>query len=445
MEKKQTILIVDDTPENIDILVGMLGSQYKLKAAPNGEKGLKTALKNPPDLILLDIMMPVMDGFETCKQLKEHSETADVPVIFLTAKIETEDLVKGFDLGAVDYVTKPFNPVELTARINTHLQLKNTREQLIDSEKMAALGHLVAGIAHEINTPFGVIQSTINHLSSTFANIAELLQFSQNLTADQLSLFLELLKDADSPGQRLSTREERQHRRTLSSRLETMGFSNATELAVIMIDIGILEHFEKYESFFREPKAMELLEIVRKGKKQRDGLDDMKIAIERVSKLIFSLKNYTRGDFSGGEKAEVNIEKTIETVLSLYNHQIKQGVEVIRNFEPVPMVSGYEDELIQVWTNLIHNGLQAMRHQGQLEICIKSGDAHVSVKITDSGAGIPAEIQKDIFKPFFTTKPPGEGTGLGLEIVKRIVDKHKGNIRLESAPGKTAFTVSLPL
>ncbi len=128
--EKQTILVVDDTPENIDVLVGVLKADYKVKAAPNGEKALMVVEKSPPDLILLDIMMPVMDGFETCRRLKENPENKGIPVIFLTAKTETEDIVKGFDLGAVDYLTKPFNPLELKVRVNTHLQLRRSKQEV---------------------------------------------------------------------------------------------------------------------------------------------------------------------------------------------------------------------------------------------------------------------------------------------------------------------------
>ncbi len=137
--EKQTILAVDDTPENIDILVGMLKGDYKVKAAPNGEKALRVAEKSPPDLILLDIMMPVMDGYETCRRLKENPKLKEIPIIFLTAKTETEDIVKGFELGAVDYVTKPFNPTELLARVNTHLTIQQQKLQLAETEKIKAM------------------------------------------------------------------------------------------------------------------------------------------------------------------------------------------------------------------------------------------------------------------------------------------------------------------
>lgn len=130
MSEKQTILVVDDTPENIDILVGVLSEKYKVKVASNGEKALKVVSKALPDLILLDIMMPVMDGFEACKSLKNNPDTSGIPVIFLTAKATPEDIVKGFDLGAVDYVTKPFNARELEVRVSNHLQLKSAQSNL---------------------------------------------------------------------------------------------------------------------------------------------------------------------------------------------------------------------------------------------------------------------------------------------------------------------------
>ena len=142
----------------------------------------------------------------------------------------------------------------------------------------------------------------------------------------------------------------------------------------------------------------------------------------------------------------MNITEGIETVLTLYQNQIKQGVEVVRNYQAqLPAVLCYPDELNQVWTNLIHNALQAMDNQGTLTIDAVQQDTSVLVKITDSGKGIPPEILPKIFEPFFTTKPAGEGSGLGLDIVKKIIEKHQGKIDVESVPGTTAFTVSLPI
>lgn len=136
MMEKPTVLVVDDTPDNLTLMSGLLKDKYKVKIANNGERALKVATTGtPPDIILLDIMMPVMDGYETCRHLKENPETRDIPVVFLTAKAEVEDEMKGFELGAVDYITKPISPPIVMARVQTQLQLKQVRDYLKDQNQ----------------------------------------------------------------------------------------------------------------------------------------------------------------------------------------------------------------------------------------------------------------------------------------------------------------------
>jgi signal transduction histidine kinase len=160
--------------------------------------------------------------------------------------------------------------------------------------------------------------------------------------------------------------------------------------------------------------------------------------------VVFALKNFARMDHSG-EMVKSNIIDGIETVLTLYYNQLKQGVEVSRDYAEIPQIYCFPDELNQIWTNLLHNALQAMQHKGKLNIAVSLDSTNVVVSITDSGSGIPPEIQDKIFQPFFTTKPAGEGTGLGLDIVNRIVEKHKGKITVSSIPGKTTFNIYLPI
>jgi CheY-like chemotaxis protein len=136
ISEKTKILIVDDTPENLDILQGLLQDEYKLFAAPAGEIAIQITKKQVPDLILLDIMMPGMDGYEVCRQLKADENTKDIPVIFITAKVETNDEVKGFNVGGVDYITKPFSPQAVLARVKAHLALKREKELLIENMKL---------------------------------------------------------------------------------------------------------------------------------------------------------------------------------------------------------------------------------------------------------------------------------------------------------------------
>jgi len=161
--RNSMILIVDDKKENLQVLGSILiKEKYQISVAKNGLEALKIVNKVKPDIILLDIMMPELDGFETCKRLKESGETKDIPIIFLTAKIETEDIVKGFELGAVDYITKPFNAKELLVRVNTHLDLKHAHEQIKKSEQLlreanAAKDRFFSIISYDLKDPFNTL------------------------------------------------------------------------------------------------------------------------------------------------------------------------------------------------------------------------------------------------------------------------------------------------
>jgi signal transduction histidine kinase len=167
-------------------------------------------------------------------------------------------------------------------------------------------------------------------------------------------------------------------------------------------------------------------------------------AVERVAKIVKALKSFSHFNI-GTEKIDANLVEGMETVLTIYQGQTKVGVEVVRNYEDIPLLNCFPDELNQVWTNLIHNALQAMNHEGTLTIGIKEENGYAVVSVGDSGCGIPEEIRGKIFDVFFTTKPAGVGSGLGLDIVKKIIDKHHGRIELQSEVGVgTTFTVMLP-
>jgi signal transduction histidine kinase len=186
------------------------------------------------------------------------------------------------------------------------------------------------------------------------------------------------------------------------------------------------------------------MEVAYKLARQRKNSDNISLAVERASKIVFALKSYAHHDHSG-VKVMANIQDNLETVLTIYHNQLKQGVTVVRNYTPTPSILCYPDELNQVWTNLIHNALQAMRYKGRLELTLKPVANDIVIAITDNGPGIPADIREHIFQPFFTTKPAGEGSGLGLDIVRKIIDKHEGKIDVTSEPGQTTFSVLLPI
>ena len=470
---RANILAIDDTPANLRLLVGILTEQgYKVRAVPSGKLALAGIRQSPPDLILLDIMMPEMDGYEVCSQLKADEKTRDIPVIFISAINEVLDKVKAFAVGGVDYIAKPFQVEEVLARVETHLalqklqnnlqykneeltkineqlaqtlaQLKATQEELIHSEKMAALGQLVAGVAHEVNTPLGAIRSSSGNISKFLAQtLSQSPALFQSLSAQESEDFLLLLNKSLQKDMTLSAKEERKLKRSLINLLEEEEIADADEVADTLVDMGIYE-VEDFLPLLRKPDHDRILDMAYKLSEIQRSAQTINIATDRASKVVFALKNYARHD-SSEEMIRSDIVEGIETVLTLYQNNLKQGVEVFRNFSQTEPVLCYADQLNQVWTNLIHNALQAMDNKGRLTIDIVQESQHIKVSVTDSGKGITPEVMPKIFEPFFTTKPPGEGSGLGLDIVKKIIEKHRGKIEVESIPGNTKFTVFLPV
>jgi two-component system NtrC family sensor kinase len=465
---KSNILIIDDTPANLQLLTSMLVEQgYQIFSAISGKVALNVVQKTLPDLILLDINMPGMNGYEVCEQLKANEKTRDIPVIFISALSETLDKVKAFFVGGVDYVTKPFQTEEVLARVKTHLQLhqlqqqltaqneelhntleklQTTQQELIQSEKMAALGQLIAGVAHEINTPLGAISSSVNSIKTLLSQtLTQLPEFFRSLSEAQLPVFLALLQKALAKEKMLSAKEERKLKRKLIRQLEEQEIENVPVVADTLVDMGIYDNLEPWLSLLKCSESQRILNTADKLSDLKRSSQAIEIAAHRASKVVFALKSFARFDQSG-EKVKADITEGLETVLTLYHNQLKSNhLELIKHYTQLPPIWCYADELNQVWTNLIQNALQAMDYQGTLTIDASQQNHQIVVSITDSGKGIAQEIKEKIFEPFFTTKRAGEGSGLGLDIVRKIVEKHGGNITVASQPGNTTFTVSIPV
>lgn len=324
--------------------------------------------------------------------------------------------------------------------------LEETQNQLIQAEKMAALGQLISGIAHEINTPLGAIKASINNITEYMGNTLEekIPQLFKTLNDDELKMFFGFLNESMKGNLTISSKEKRSYKKVLAKTLEDDGIENSRTISDTLVDMGIYEWIEGYSGLLKNKNSELMLQTCYEISGIMRNSENINVAVERASKIIFALKKYSHTDNSG-EFVEGDIVEGIETVLSLYHHNIKQGTEVIRDYKVSPKIKCYPDELNQVWTNIISNALQAMEYKGVLEIGVYEEDKNIIVKLTDSGSGIPKEIQSRIFDPFFTTKRQGEGTGLGLDIVKKIVLKHKGDINVDSVPGRTSFIIKLPI
>ena len=316
-------------------------------------------------------------------------------------------------------------------------QLKATQQELIQSEKMAALGQLIAGVAHEINTPLGAIRAASGNTAKALEEaLQELPKLFQILSDDQQTRFFALLDRGLHTQTHPTAREKRQWKRSLIDHLDIHQIGQARHVADTLIDMGIYEQIDPFLPLFCDSHAEWTLQLAYNLVRLKSNSETILLAVERAAKVVFALKSYTHQDYRG-EKTLSLLKDGLETVLTLYQNQLKQGIEVIRHYQPVPPIFVYPDELNQVWTNLIHNAIQAMDQKGQLEIGIDHDRDlnQIIVTIIDSGRGIPAEILPRIFEPFFTTKAAGEGSGLGLDISHKIIEKHAGTITVESQPG----------
>lgn len=394
------LLVVDDEPVNRQVFSNHLNAHhYQVVEASDGPSALQLLNSQGPfDMVLLDVMMPHMSGIEVCRQIRQKWPMSELPVVFLTAKNQLQDIVEGFEAGGNDHISKPVTKQELLSRVATHLrlldvnrnldnivaqrteQVNKTQKQLLLSEKMAALGTLMAGVAHEINNP------------TNFVNVSV-----QNLEAD-------LRKCRD------------------------FIFELAGEDADEDIINSFTEHFEPLEQHIATIK---------------DGT-------ERIKGIVKDLKSATHLEES--EKQVVDIADIVSSTMNLFSTQFKNQIKLVKHLAPCPPIACYPSKVNQVLMNLLVNASDAILSQpegyseGVIEIACDAKDNMVVISVSDNGPGMSNDTIEHLFEPFFTTKDIDHGTGLGLSISFDIIQKHQGEIAVTSTLGKgTTFTVKLPI
>jgi len=386
--KGKVILVVDDEPLNLKMMQALLSREgCQVLSARSGREAL-TLAEQRPDLILLDIMMPELNGLDTCRLLKEKEDLRDIPIVFLSALHDTETKTEGLRLGGVDFIAKPFQREELLARVRNHLTLKEQKErlkaytqklehmveqrtrQLVHADRLSTLGTLVAVVAHEINNP---LQAVMSH-------------------TDLLFLDLESVKE------------------------------KAERIADGTLKKDLSEFCQSIEGALQE---------IQKG-------------CRRLQKNIRQLKQFGK---RGDEKPVVmSIKQPIEDALAIMQARLKSGVTLDLNLPDRLQVMGNPLQLSQVFINLIQNALDAMDgRQGRLDISAAAEGGLIRVDFKDSGPGIPPDLWGKVFHPFFTTKGEKEGTGLGLFISRLIVENHRGSLELiPRAEAGAWFRITLP-
>ncbi len=368
-----------------------------------------------------------------------------------TVRARSDFVLLAVDKAQLDHLLETSSSA---ARVLFYTMLRRWREMhaaLRQSEKMAELGRLTAGVAHELNNPAAAAGRSASQLQESIVNLTaaqtDLTELHLKARQQELTEFLrEKIKASISTPDPLDTITRSDRESELEEWLEEQGVPNSWEYAPALVGLNLdAPARERLAADLSRSELTVVLAWVQAACDVENLLVEIREAAGRISIIVQALKSYSYLDQAPVQA--VDIQAGLENTLVIMRHKLKQGITVRREYSPnLPHIQGYGSELNQVWTNLIDNAIDALDGQGTITLRTRAEDDWVVVEVEDDGPGIPMEIQDRVFDPFFTTKPPGKGTGLGLDISYNIVvHKHRGEIKLFSKPGRTLFQVNLPL
>ncbi|MFQ5435586.1 MAG: sensor histidine kinase [Anaerolineae bacterium] len=462
MEGNGRILVVDDYPMNRMKLKRVLQQQgHTVGLAENGQQALDMLHAEPFDVVLLDIMMPEMDGHQVLEIMKADKMLRKIPVIVISAVDEVESVVHCIEMGAEDYIQKPFNPVILKARLNASLRRKKLRDleqvylqqeiTLRQSEKLATLGKLSAGMAHELNNPASAVKRGVSQLQTTFtqhvtAHLALDIVHMNTTRVNRLRELNEWARQQAAQPTDLDALTRSDKEAEVEDWFDDQGIDDGWKYAPELVSLGYgSDQLSEMVACFEQEQVTVVLSWFISCFTIYSVLNEIGEGAGRMTEIVKALTTYTYLDQAPVQN--VDVHEGLDNTLVMLRSKLKRGVTVHRDYAPdLPLIEALGSELNQVWTNIIDNAIAAMNGAGEITLHTRQEGNWVIVELTDNGPGIPEAVQTQIFDPFFTTKPPGEGTGLGLNISHNIiVQKHKGTLSVTSRPGQTRFQAKLPL
>ena len=336
----------------------------------------------------------------------------------------------------------------LVARMTDRVRESSRND--VQREKMMSLGKLSAGLAHELNNPAAAIRRSVADLRQRMDLMPKLVTrlTGHGLSPDQVEAARGALMTctAPIPGE-LSAVDRAEREDALADWLDDHDVPHAYVVAEVLAEEGVtpkaLTHLAEHVD---EAALSDVILWIEKGLAADRLLAEIERAAGRISDLVASVKGYTHRD-QAPDRQNTDVHAGLDQTLTMLGHVVrKQSVQVVRDYgDDVPEVCAFPGEINQVWTNLLDNAIDAAGEGGRVEVATRVEGRLVCVTITDDGDGIPEDAQERIFEPFYTTKDPGKGTGLGLDIARRIVTQHEGTVRVESEPGRTTFEVCLPI